>query len=185
MSSERRQFFRIEKDVALEVSLVSQQEADHSTLPTQFEVSPYFSLLTDLRILDAEYHTLIQQLAEENPTLAALFNLQDRKLNHIVRTLTSSGLALAQLTQQNINLSEGGLQFSSPTPFNLGDYVSVKLIFSNPLLGVCLFAKVQRCIAEEDGYQIAVAFYRLPENGRRLIAQRVLQSQTKHPALDD
>lgn len=186
VSSERRQFFRIEKDVALEVNLITQQEADHSNVPSQFEVSPYFSLLTDLHILDAEYHTLIQQLAEDNPQVAALFNLQQRKLDHIVRTLTSSGLALAQLTAQSINLSEGGLQFSSPNAFETGDYIRVKLIFSNPLLGVCLFAKVQRSTPDENGqHQVAVAFYRLPENCRRLIAQRVLQSQTKLTDTDD
>lgn len=178
MSQERRQFYRVEKNVALEVQRVTPEEANHSSKPAQFEVSPYFELLSDAQEIDKQQANLLIQLNESQPLLAELFSLQSKKLELITRTLANSGLKIERLTKQSVNLSEGGMQFvTSDNIYHAGDFIEIKLIFSNPLLGVLLYAKVQRVITDEDNFHIAISFHRMPENCRMLIAQRVIQTQ--------
>jgi len=180
VGQERRQFYRVEKDVALEVEVVSLEEVSRSIQPSQFEVSPYFELLAEVQELDKQQQDLIASIAQSHPEIAALFNLQAQKLDTITRTLASSGLQINHLTKQTINLSEGGMQ-CEVNNCKPGDYLAIKLIFSNPLLGVLLYGQVQRIISENtDSQKVAVAFYQMPESCRRLIAQRVLQAQTRH-----
>lgn len=178
MSQERRQFYRVEKNVALEVQRVTSEEANQSSKPAQFEVSPYFELLSDAHEIDKQQADLLTQLSESQPLLAKLFLLQSEKLELITRTLANSGLKIEHLTKQSVNLSEGGMQFiSSDNIYHVGDFIEIKLIFSNPLLGVLLYAKVQRVISDEGCFHIAISFHRIPENCRMLIAQRVIQAQ--------
>ena len=183
MSQERRQFYRVEKDVALEVQRVSADEAKHSLQPAQFEVSPYFELLSEVQEIDKLQADLLHQISDANPLLVKLFSLQAEKLNLITRTLASSGLKIEKLTKQSINLSEGGMQFfAAGEHYQVGEFLAIKLIFSNPLLGVLLYAKVQRIIQVEEETHIAASFYRMPENCRMLIAQRVIQTLPERTA---
>ena len=179
MSQERRQFYRVEKNVALEVQRITPDEAKLSLQPTQFEVSPYFELLSEVQEIDKLQAGLLDQISDSHPLLAQLFKLHAEKLDLITRTLANSGLKIEKLTKQSINLSEGGMQFlAADEHYQVDDFLAIKLIFSNPLLGVLLYAKVQRIIQESEAQEthIAVSFYRLPENCRMLIAQRVIQT---------
>ncbi|WP_293265878.1 PilZ domain-containing protein [Neptunomonas sp.] len=185
MSQERRQFYRVEKNVALEVQKVTPEEAEQSSKPAQFEVSPYFELLSDVQEIDKQQTDLLVQLYESQPLLAKLFTLHTKKIELITRTLANSGLKIERLTKQSVNLSEGGMQFETlDNLYSVGDYLEIKLIFSNPLLGVLLYAKVQRIIKDEENNHIAISFYRMPENCRMLIAQRVIQTQPPRIAED-
>ena len=186
MSQERRQFYRVEKNVALEVQRITSEEAHHSSKPAQFEVSPYFELFCDAHEIDKEQADLLTQLGESHPLLAKLFTLQAKKLELITHTLATSGLKIERLTKQSVNLSEGGMQFiTSDNAYHEGDFIEIKLIFSTPLLGVLLYAKVQRIIPDKDGFQIAISFHRIPENCRMLIAQRVIQTLPPQPSESD
>ncbi len=177
MSQERRQFYRVEKDVALEVQRVTADEAKHSPQPTQFEVSPYFELLSAVQEIDKRQEDLLHQISDSHPLLAKLFKLQAEKVDVITKTLANSGLKIEKLTKQSINLSEGGMQFvATDEHYQVDEFLAIKLIFSNPLLGVLLYAKVQRIIHETQQTHVAVSFYRMPENCRMLLAQRVLQT---------
>lgn len=177
MSQERRQFYRVEKNVALEVQRVTADEVKVSLQPAQFEVSPYFELISEVQEIDKLQDDLLHQLNDTNPLLAQLFKLQAEKLHLITRTLANSGLKIEKLTKQSINLSEGGMQFfAADEHYQVGEFLAIKLVFSNPLLGVLLYAKVQRIIQQGQETHIAVSFYRMPENCRMLIAQRVIQT---------
>lgn len=180
MGQERRQYYRVEKDVALEVQRVEAEEISRFPQPSRFEVSPYFELLADVQALDKQQQPLLQQLANEHPQLATILDIHAQKLALITQALASSGLKISHLSKQTINLSEGGMQFSSTDcPCAVGDFLAIKLIFSNPLLGVLVYGQVQRVMQHNGALRIAVQFHQMPESCRLLIAQRVMQSQQK------
>ncbi|SIS76247.1 PilZ domain-containing protein [Neptunomonas antarctica] len=180
MKQERRQFYRVEKNVALEIQPITANEVEHSIQPTQFDVSPYFELLSEVQNIDKQQADLLAQLSDSHPLLAQLFCLQTEKLDLITRTLATSSLKIEKLTKQSINLSEGGMQFTTTTPYQIDDFLAIKLIFQEPLTGVLLYGKVQRIIKNPNDSEVAISFYRMPENCRMLIAQRVIKTQPTH-----
>ncbi|MGB0468489.1 MAG: hypothetical protein ACPGF7_13305, partial [Pontibacterium sp.] len=68
---ERRKFFRIDHQVSIELKTISAEEIAKNPTPVQFEVSPYFLLLSQLQDLDTEGDHLLRKIAEEDANTAA------------------------------------------------------------------------------------------------------------------
>ncbi len=176
---DRRKYFRIEQKVSLELKAVSEEEMAQSPRPVQFEVSPYFLLLSQLQELDAESNSLLRKIAEKDANIAAFLHILHSKVETIAKAVAASGIALEHIVTQEINLSEGGMMFSYPHEIPLGSNLALKLIFPESCIGLLLYAQVCRLIPEANGeYHIGVAFTRLPESCRQILARQIFASQT-------
>lgn len=177
---ERRKFFRIDHQVSIELKLISKEDIAHNPTPVQFEVSPYFLLLSQLQDLDAEGDHLLRKIAEKDAHTAAFLQLMHRKIDTIAKAIAVNGIELEQILSQEINLSEGGMMFEYPETFEPGQHLAVKLIFPETCIGLLLYAKVRRIIPCSNGhYKIGIQFVRMPESCRVLLARQVMLLQTQ------
>ncbi len=180
MDQDRRQFYRIEQQVAIEYKVVSEADVMSSARPYHFDVSRHFLLLSELQAMDADTGHLLRKISEKQPEIASYLKLLDRKIERIAHDLVSQELTdTSELRLHTINLSEGGISFDCSDNLQLGDYLALKIVFPDSLLGLLLYANVQRNDVIEDGYQIGVEFFKMPESCRTLLARFILEAQAR------
>lgn len=181
MSQERRQFFRIKPQVALEYQSVTEQDVRTSQQPYQFDVSPYFLLLTELHELEADSSHVMRKLSEKDPNLAAYLQLLNAKIDAVAKAVSAKGMdEVRQMSMQTTDLSEGGMSFIGAQPLDIGQFVAMKIVLPDACIGLLVYAQVQRCEKlDNGGYDLGVAFHKLPENCRTLLARYVIESQAR------
>lgn len=177
---DRRQYFRIDQKVSLEMKVVSEQEISNHPLPTQFDVSPNFLLLSELQTLDAESSHLLRKIAEKDSNLASFLTIVHDKVERIAQAIASDEMHMNNAMMQEINLSEGGLQFISDAEVAEDTLLSIKLVFPESCLGLLLYGQCCRSqLLDDGGYLTGVEFIRMPESCRTILARQIFESQAR------
>ncbi len=178
---DRRKYFRIEQRVSLEFKVITEADiTEQHPSPTQFEVSPNFLLLSQLQKMEAESSDLLQKIAEKDSDIAAFLELTHSKIERIAQAVASTEMKISSAAIQEVNISEGGLQFHQKTNTEKGTFLSLKLVFPESSIGLLLYAQCCRCDAIEDGsYLTSVEFIKMPESCRTILARQILESQAR------
>jgi c-di-GMP-binding flagellar brake protein YcgR len=180
MVQDRRQFYRIEQQVAIEYKFVSEADVMTSPRPYQFDVSPHFLLYSELQAMDIDTGHLLRKIGEKQPEVSAYLKLLNGKISSIARSLASQEFEnISALKLYHINLSEGGLSFECDDDLPLGQYLALKLVFPDSRLGMLLYASVQRNDAINGRFHIGIEFFKLPESCRTLLARFILEAQAR------
>lgn len=177
---DRRQYFRIEQRVSLELKTVTEDEIANHPSPSQFDVSPNFLLLSQLQEMDAESSHLLRKIAEKDNNIASFLRIVHDKIERIAQAVASTEMTIGNAAIQEVNISEGGLQFRSKDSYEPGSFLSIKLIFPESCIGLLLYAQCCRNDLMGDGnYLTGVEFVRMPENCRMILARQIFESQAR------
>ncbi len=180
MNQERRQYFRIFGKVAVDYKVLTEDEMCHSRLPSQFEVSHFFLLLTELQSYGHDSNYQLRKIAQKDPLVASFLENMNNKIDAIAHAIAKSDVEFENLTTQTINLSEGGMSFSSKEPIPLNTYLALKVVFEETYTGLLLYGQVLYCGEQEDGqYKIGIEFSDMPESSRMIVARYILTSQAR------
>ncbi|VVP97660.1 hypothetical protein PS914_03741 [Pseudomonas fluorescens] len=177
---DRREYYRIEDRIALEIRPLSAPEAAGQEVLQ--DASPLFNLLSELHLSEFESQHLLRQISERDRHLAAFLKSQNKRID-----LLSQVIAITVLGQigepQPVTISEGGIDFQHPTPFAAGAHLSIKLVLMPQALGLLLRARVTHCDTKGDGYDIGTEFQHPSEAQRQLLARYILQKQAQERRL--
>ncbi|UVM48390.1 PilZ domain-containing protein [Pseudomonas sp. B21-015] len=177
---DRREYYRIEDTIALEIRSLSAPEAAGQEVLQ--DASPLFNLLSELHLSEFESQHLLRQISERDRNTAAFLKSQNKRID-----LLSQVVALTVLGQigepQPVIISEGGIDFQHPTPIAIGAHLSVKLVLMPQALGLLLRARVTHCDRKGDGYDIGTEFEYLSDAQRQLLARYILQRQAQERRL--
>jgi hypothetical protein len=177
---DRREYYRIEDSIALEIRSLSAVEAAGQEVLQ--DASPLFNLLSELHLSEFESQHLLRQISERDRNLAAFLKSQNKRID-----LLSQVIAITVLGQigepQPVIISEGGIDFQNPTPFAAGTHLSVKLVLMPQALGLLLRAKVTHCDRKGDSYGIGTEFQNPTDAQRQLLARYILQKQAQERRL--
>lgn len=177
MTADRRQFFRINQQIAMEIRLLADDQLP-ATTASQFEVSPSFSVVCDLYAQETEAQMLLHRIGQKDPSLAQYLQLMSNRMNVLARALVSQDIDFNRLVTRDVNLSEGGMLFYYSEALPTGGNVSIKLIFPGSSIGVHIDASILRCDPIETGqFELALTFNRLPESTRTVLARQIMESQ--------
>jgi len=172
---ERREYYRIEDRIALEISPLSTASAAQPEVLQ--DDSPLFTLLSEMHLSEFESQHLLRQLSDTDRTLAAYLRAQNKRVDLLGRIVAQTILDHIG-TPQPVVLSEGGLEFRSTEAYPADCQLSLKMALMPQALGLLLRAKVIRCDRAEDGqYDIGTEFVELADAQRQLLARYVLQKQ--------
>lgn len=172
---ERREYYRIEDSVALEINLLSSSDqAGHQAMR---ETSALFELLSELHINEFESQHLLRQLDDRDRVLSGLLQTFSKRIDLLGRVVAQTTLGRLGAPQPVI-ISEGGVQFHSETSFDVDAQLSIKMVLMPQASALMLHAKVTHCDALADGqYEIGTEFIHLPDSQRQLLARYILQRQ--------
>jgi hypothetical protein len=177
---DRREYYRIEDTIALEIRPLSAAEATGQEVLQ--DASPLFNLLSELHLSEFESQHLLRQISERDRTTAAFLKSQNKRID-----LLSQVIALTVLGQigepQPVIISEGGIDFQHPSPIATGAHLSVKLVLMPQALGLLLRARVTHCDRKGEGYDVGTEFEHLSDAQRQLLARHILQKQAQERRL--
>ena len=173
---DRREYYRIEDMIALEIRPLSALEAAGQEVLQ--DASPLFNLLSELHLSEFESQHLLRQINERDRNIAAFLKSQNKRID-----LLSQVIAITVLGQigepQPVIISEGGIDFQHPSPIAAGAHLSVKLVLMPQALGLLLRARVTHCDRKGDGYDVGTEFEHLTDAQRQLLARHILQKQAQ------
>ena len=179
-ADERRQYFRIEQRVSLELKIISESEISEHPSPTQFDVSPNFLLLSQLQEMEAESSHLLRKIAEKDSNISSFLKIVHDKIERIAQAVASTEMKIGNAAIQEVNISEGGLQFRQDHAIEQGAFLSLKLVFPESCIGVLIYAQCCRCDEMGDGsFVISAEFVRMPESCRMILARQIFESQAR------
>jgi len=177
---DRREYYRIEDTIALEIRPLSIPEA--AGLDVLQDASPLFNLLSELHLSEFESQHLLRQISERERSIAAYLKVMNKRID-----LLSQVIALTVLGEigepQPVIISEGGIDFQHPTPFAIGAHLSIKLVLMPQALGLLLRARVTHCDPKGGGFDIGTEFERPTDAQRQLLARYILQKQAQERRL--
>lgn len=177
--SERRSFFRINENIALEYREVDEATAMRGDPEPIYPDSAAFGLHAELRKIDGENAALLFQIKNSNRMLGEYLHNLNRKVDLISQQLMSENTppALTRLPSQ-VNLSEGGIAFGSARPIAPDTYIALRMTFLPGYAGVIVFAKIVRCEPSKAGdYHIVAKFIRAREAQLQVIGQQIMRAQ--------
>lgn len=172
---DRREYYRIEDRIALEISPLSAAEALEAELLQ--DDSPLFNLLSELHLSDFESQHLLRQLSEKDRTLAAFLRAQNKRLDLLSAVVAQT--LLGEIGQpQRVIISEGGIEFAQPRQIAPGTRVKVKMVLMPRAHGLLLRGKVIHCDRRPDGdFEVGTEFTDMTDAQRQLLARYILQRQ--------
>ncbi|MGH8379481.1 PilZ domain-containing protein [Pseudomonas sp.] len=174
---DRREYYRIEDRIALEISPLSAAEALGPDLLQ--DDSPLFNLLSELHLSEFESQHLLRQLSDKDRTLAAFLKAQNKRIDLLSAVVAQT--LLGQLSApRTVVLSEGGIKFNQAQPIAPDSRVAVKMVLMPQALGLLLRARVTHCDHQADGlYEIGTEFVDITDAQRQLLARYILQRQAQ------
>jgi len=174
---ERREYYRIEDRIALEISVLSADEANE-TRPLE-DASPLFNLLSELHLSEFESQHLLRQLSEPDRSVAHFLKAQNKRIDLLSQVLAQT--LLQHIGEpQPVTLSEGGVTFSHSKPMAPGTPLSIKMALMPQALGLLLRANVIHCVDSLNAaglYEIGTEFVSPTDAQRQLLARYILQKQ--------
>ncbi|TRX74879.1 PilZ domain-containing protein [Pseudomonas mangiferae] len=174
-ADDRREYYRIEDTIALEITPLSGAEALGSE--ALHDASPLFNLLSDLHLLDFESQHLLRHIGERDRTLASYFKVMNKRIDLIGQAMAQSLLREIGLPRQ-VSLSEGGISFNHPQPLTVGAHLGLKMVLMPQALGLLLRARVIHSQPSDNGlYEIGTEFESVTDAQRQLLARHIMQKQ--------
>lgn len=172
---DRREYYRIEDRIALEISPLSAAEALEPELLQ--DDSPLFNLLSELHLSDFESQHLLRQLSDKDRTLAAFLRAQNKRLD-LLSAVVAQTLIGTVGEPQPVIISEGGIEFDQAQPLDPGTRVKVKMVLMPRAHGLLLRGRVVHCdVRPEGGVEIGIEFTEMTDAQRQLLARHILQRQ--------
>ena len=178
---DRREYYRIEDTIALEISPLSAFDA--ATKEVLQDTSPLFNLLSELHLSEFESQHLLRQISERDRALTAFLKAQNKRVELLSQVMAYSVLGeFGEL--QRVILSEGGLEFEHHMAYAAGSHLAVKMVLMPQAHGLLLRARVTHCAPRSFGtFDIGTEFDSLTDAQRQLLARHILQKQAQQRRL--
>lgn len=181
---ERRQYFRIADEVALEYRPIGDDEVEallermHSRFVDRFTAASSFAGTT------RQMAHLIHKVQSESPELARCLQAIDQKLNMIAQLFVSEEMAVGEQSRQEVSLSAGGVAFRAPNELRTGTLLELRMVLFPSMSGILTVSRVIHCErASEAGarfpWQVAVEYEHLRETDRELLVRHIMAKETE------
>lgn len=173
---DRREYFRVEDHLILRYRRVSPDVVGNMPAEQHFDNSDVFGLLRELRQIDQEYNNALRGLAEQNRELGTYLKSMNRKIELVANALATLDETQQKQSPQRVSISESGIAFRVDNTLAPGDYVALELILLPNHTGLALYGEVLANRSDTAGLT-AVAFVRLRESDRQVLARHILHVQ--------
>lgn len=176
--SERRDYFRIEDRVGLEIRRLA------PTGPAEehaFDDNHLKSLKAEFRRLDQDVKSQLSSLAERDRLLTGLIKSLNGKLDMLARIMAFEQNPLQPEDWRDVTLSEGGLSFiSSDSEWHTGDRLAIRLTLPPELFQLQATTRVIGITPATGGHNtLHTEFEHISEGDRQQIARHVMRWQIR------
>jgi len=184
MSEERREYFRIDDEVALDYRLISPGEAELLREKIKSRVVDRFTVASSFTATSRQMTHVIHKVQNQSPELARCLQAIDQKLNMIAQLFVSEEINLREQPTHEVNLSAGGIAFRAQHDIRVGGLLELRMVLLPSLVGILTISRVIQCERLDDGnlklpWQISVVYEHLRETDRELLVRHIMSKETQ------
>ena len=175
---ERRDYFRIEDRIGLEIGKLSPTASPDEKA---FGNGHLDSLKAEYRRLDQDVRSQLASLAERDRLLTGLIKSLNGKLDTLARIMAFEQNPLQPEDWQEVTLSEGGVAFYTPSKtFKIGDLVTVRMTLPPELFQPRAIAEIIHTYPDNaGGVCVHTQFVHIHDSDRQQIARHVMRWQIR------
>ncbi len=178
-AQDHRDYFRIDDIVAIEYQLMPELIAPGAAAFPFSDTSEQFQLITEMQTIEAESQQILRSIHEQDRQVANYLKNIDRRIQLLSRIIAACSEDIASLPRQSVNLSEGGIAFSSSAPLPKGGYIAIKLVLFPSYAGMLLSGQIVSCEEANKTYTNHITFECISDSDRQLLAKHVIQFQAQ------
>lgn len=180
--SERRRFFRIEDEICLEVSTVSEQEYKNAPKELNKVQQSAFAMSASFASLNQDYLPMMNSIRASHPEIAQYLELMNKKMDNLSQHILQEELPCTNDNTHKVNISASGLAFDSKETYALNQPLMLRLVLLPEKIGIEVFGRVVNVLASTESdqlSQISVDFEHLRSNDQELLIRHNLNIQMK------
>ncbi|MEE9343656.1 MAG: PilZ domain-containing protein [Gammaproteobacteria bacterium] len=184
MSSERREYFRVEDKVALDYRIVSGAEVDTLRKKIMTNTAGRFTTASDFDTISHQIGHAMHTVKAETPEVARVLDALDKKLNTLAQMMVSEEIKLDDYVAREANVSAGGIAFRSEHEIQAGDLLETRIVLLPAMIGILTISRVVYCERVEDEnrklpWQVAINHEVFRESDRELMVRHVMGKETE------
>ncbi len=184
MNDERREFFRIDDEVALDYRLIDSSEVDRLLEKIQSQMVDRFTAASSFTATTRQMANVIHKIQTESPELARCLQAIDQKLNMIAQLFVSEEIREKQQDTREVNLSAGGVAFRAQHKLPVDSLLELRMVLFPSLVGILTISRVIHCERVNDSnpqypWQVAVEYEHLKETDRELLVRHIMARETE------
>ncbi len=177
MTSERRRFFRIDSEIAVNVEPLTSDESP--TLESLEKQRPRaFGLLADIHDIAREAEVALRQIQARDSAVADFCRSIDKRLELLTRFVAVNALS-DPVPQRVVSLSGNGMRFFSEQSLQPGQAVRIEMLLPDLGAAILCYGEVVDCKTVDGGFQIALTFTVIREADRDAIVRHVLAKESE------
>lgn len=176
-ASERRDYFRLEDKIHLVRTVLEPHMISDDPYNERYHIPRETLLLSQLRAMDSDYHSLVRQIADGHQ---ALYTVLNRKIDLLAQYITNKGMEDSTLVREWVELSERGISFRTSQTLVPGTFLHLTLVLFPSSTVVATIAEVRTCVQIEQGpsiYRVGCEFSVLLEADRKQLSRHLLRRQ--------
>jgi len=177
---ERRRFFRIEDDICLDISIVSEQEYSEAPYELNKVQKSAFALSATFATLNQVHLPMMNSIRTSYPEIAQYLDLMNKKLDSLGRHILDEELPCSENNQQKVNISASGIAFQSKQNYSLNQPLMLRLVLLPEKIGIEVFGRVintQTSPDANDEILISVDFEHIREEDQEILIKHNLNKQ--------
>ncbi len=180
-SNESRAAFRIDDNVLLSIRIIPDDQLEEALkrFPEKLaELQALNSFSDSTQVLTDQFALLRRRY----PEVAKYLKILDDKINTLARRQFSTCSMIPDLSWYEVNISANGIRFNHGKKLKVGQYLELRLQFSQVSNYILAYGKIVRCeqvTDKTDEYSIAVEFTHINIEDRESIHIHVRGKEIK------
>ncbi len=185
ITDERRSYFRIDDVVKLGYRAISSEELPELIAQLEGGASSNFTVMSSFTAMSQQMVVQLHRIEGTTPDIAACIKILDQKLNILGRAFLMQEEEASNQVTKAVNISAGGIVFSSAEPYKKGETLELKLLLMPEMTGMMIYGEVIECTENEEGdhqdepYRLRVNFLNIREADRDILIRYLLRCQGK------
>ena len=184
MSDDRREYFRIDDEVALDYRLIDNAEVDSLLEKIRSQLVDRFTAASSFTATTRQMMNVIHKVQAQSPELARCLQAIDQKLNMIAQLFVSEEIKENKQDTREVNLSAGGVAFRAQHEIPVGSLLELRMVLFPSLVGILTISRVIQCERVNDSnpqfpWQLAVEYEHLKETDRELLVRHIMARETE------
>ena len=177
-TDERRDFFRIEDEVYLELETITADEYNSAEEVLANLHNDSFSLSADFATLNNSLHPVLNNIKQIHPDIAQYLELLNNKIDSLGELLLHKSSAYDENKRITANVSASGIMFESELKLNQGDLIKLELVLFPEKIGILIFGKIIKITQSTSQKQnISIEFEHIRTEDQELMIKHNLNKQ--------
>jgi len=184
MSDERREYFRIADEIALDYRLISDDEVDRLVERIKSRQVDRFTAASSFAATTRQMTHVMHKVQSESAELARCLQAIDQKLNMVAQLFVTEEMELNEQPTREVNLSAGGVAFRAQHEIGMDSLLELRMVLFPSLVGILTVSRVIHCARANDDdrqfpWQIAVVYEHLRESDREHLVRHIMAKETE------